>query len=374
MSLLSHPHDPPYFIDRLRLQTPRSPVTLTLVAANLLVFATMLGFGAGLWHSDNGVQLAWGANFAPATEDGQWWRLGSALFLHFGLLHLGTNMLALTDAGHLVERMFGHLRFALIYVVSGLTGNLLSLAAHGNEAVSGGASGAIFGIYGALLVYLARHRKQLQPREFAWLFGGAAAFSIFTIVFGLLVAGIDNAAHLGGLLAGMLGGYALMPAVNGSGGHRRLVRAAAAGAWLAVVIALFAALPEPRYHWREEQRAQSQINAFLAADRQISSHWSVLMEQGSAGGQSFEELASRIESDVTSQYAQGFDRLSSLHLEPTAPSASILKSVRSYAAVQRDASQALVEGLRQDDRQKVREALELAGQGREPLRLGTPAK
>jgi hypothetical protein len=63
-----------------------------------------------------------------------------------------------------------------------------------------------------------------------------------------------------------------------------------------------------------------------------------------------------------------------LHLEPTAPSASILKSVRSYAAVQRDASQALVEGLRQDDRQKVREALELAGQGREPLRLGTPAK
>ncbi|HEX7234295.1 MAG TPA: rhomboid family intramembrane serine protease, partial [Nitrosospira sp.] len=70
--------------DLLYQQTPRVPVTQLLVGINLLVFVAMLAGGAGLWHSSNSVQLAWGANFGPATQDGEWWRLGSAMFLHFG--------------------------------------------------------------------------------------------------------------------------------------------------------------------------------------------------------------------------------------------------------------------------------------------------
>jgi rhomboid protease GluP len=356
----SPPENPASFIDRLRLQTPRIPATVTLIVANLLVFVAMLGFGAGLWHSPNNIQLEWGANFGPATEDGEWWRLGSALFLHFGLLHLATNMLALADAGHLAERMFGYARFTAIYFASGITGNLLSLVVHGDLAVSGGASGAIFGIYGAMLVYLALHRRHLQRHEFRWLFWGATAFSTFTIVFGILVPGIDNAAHLGGLLAGVLAGFAMAPAPNPSSRRGQYGRALASVAWFAIVSGLAAAIPEPRYRWREEQRAQGQINEFLAADRQISANWNAIMEQGKAGGQSFEQLAAQLESDVASKYASSVDQLATLHLDSTAPSAPALDFVRNYAELRRDASQALVDGLRQDDRQKIRAAIELA--------------
>ena len=151
--------DIPALTDLMRSKPREVPVTSALLAINLVVFAVMLVFGAGLWHSANGVQLAWGANFGPATQDGQWWRLFTAMFIHFGLIHLALNMFALWDIGRLVERLFGRTRYVLLYVGSGIIGNLLSLVLQGNQAVSGGASGAIFSLYGALLVFLWRERK-----------------------------------------------------------------------------------------------------------------------------------------------------------------------------------------------------------------------
>lgn len=155
----------------------RVALTPILIFINLIVFGAMLAHGAGLWHSPNNIQLAWGAGFGPATKDGEWWRLGSALFLHFGLVHLTMNMVALWEAGQLVERLYGRFRFIVVYFVGGITGNLASLIVQGDQAVSGGASGAIFGIYGALLVCLWRERRQIHPIEFRWLFGGAVLFS-----------------------------------------------------------------------------------------------------------------------------------------------------------------------------------------------------
>ena len=204
LAMPDSPVAPPSIYDRLHGKAAHVPVTLLLIGANLLVFGLMLGNGAGLWHAQNSIQLAWGANFGPATQDGQWWRLGSALFLHFGLIHLTMNLWALWDGGQLVERMFGHLRFIIIYLASGLCGNLLSLVIQGNEAVSGGASGAIFGVYGALLVFVWRERQQLNPGEFRWLFWGGLGFSAVSITLGLVIPGIDNSAHIGGLIAGCL--------------------------------------------------------------------------------------------------------------------------------------------------------------------------
>ena len=116
-----------YLADRMRIAQPNIPVTFGLAGLNIAIFAVMVFFGAGLWHSSSEVPLAWGANFGPATQDGQWWRLGSAMFLHFGLIHLAMNMLALWDAGRLVERMYGSVRFGLLYLSAGVGGNLLSL-------------------------------------------------------------------------------------------------------------------------------------------------------------------------------------------------------------------------------------------------------
>lgn len=337
--------------DRLRAQVPHLPATLTLIAANALVFAAMLKAGAGLWHSTNGVPLDWGANFGPATQDGQWWRLGSALFLHFGLLHLSMNMLALWDGGRLVERMYGHWRFLAIYFIAGLAGNLASLAVQGGGAVSAGASGAIFGVYGSLLAYVWCEREHIHRVDFRWLFWGALAFTVLAISLGFIVPGIDNAAHLGGLTTGTLSGLALMPRRG-----RRLAGAALAAA----VAGLLVAMPPPKYRWSEETQARSEIRDFLGTDAAITARWKTLMLEGQRGARSFDQLAGDIDTDVADRYQESFEELSALKLDAAAPSAATLSALRRYAEQRRDASRALAQGLRTRNAEQVRNALQEA--------------
>jgi rhomboid protease GluP len=345
----------PTMHDRLREQVPHIPATKLLIAANLLVFVAMVLSGAGLWHSPNGVQLAWGANFGPATQDGQWWRFGSAMFLHFGVLHLAVNMWALWDGGQWVERMFGHARFLMLYFAAGLAGNLASTVFHAGHAVSGGASGAIFGVYGALLGYLWFKRHEIHPREFRWLFWGAVGFSAATIVFGLLVTGIDNAAHIGGLVSGLLLGIVLLP-----GQGSKLRRSVAVLALLATLGVLLANLPQPEYRWRDELRARQEIGEFLREDAAITNEWNRLLAAGQRDRLSFDELARRIERDVSARYQQSFEELSALPENPALPSSMAVERLREYAEHRRDISRELVEGLREHDPQKIGEALKEA--------------
>lgn len=341
---------------------PRLRVTPLLIAANLLVFVAMLFGGAGLWHSPNGIQLAWGANFGPATQDGEWWRLGSALFLHFGALHLALNMWALWDGGQWVERMFGSLRFAGIYFTAGLAGNLLSLVTHVGHAVSGGASGAIFGTYGALLSYLWLERQRIQRGEFRWLFWGALGFSAATIVFGLLIPGIDNSAHIGGFVTGILCGVILHDA-EGARRRRWLALLGLLGA-LAVMIAR---IPAPEYRWGDEKLIRQEISDFLRDDLLISQEWGQLLRQGKDGNLSFDQLADRIETVVAERYEKSFEELSALPRDAQLPSRPTLDRLQAYAARRRDASRDLVEGLRSRDATQIRQALEQArksGQGK----------
>jgi rhomboid protease GluP len=360
--------------DALRRRAPHVPVTQILLAANILVFVAMLAGGAGFWHSTNGVQLAWGANFGPATQDGEWWRLGSALFLHFGIWHLAMNIWALWDSGQLVERMFGSLRFAGIYFVSGLTGNLLSLAVQGDRAVSGGASGAIFGVFGALLVFLWGERRTLHPREFRWLFWGAAGFTAVSIAFGLLVPGIDNAAHIGGFVAGVLFGLTLarpLEAGERPSMHNRWL----AGAGLALIVTTLAIqIPAPTYRWQDEQLARKEIGEFLQHDVAISREWQSLIEAGRSGAASFDELAGRIDSDVADRYEESFGQLSQVPLSPALPSAATVELLRRYAELRRNASRSLAEGLRTSDEKKIHDAFELEKQSRQLVQAVEPAK
>ncbi|MDE2365989.1 MAG: rhomboid family intramembrane serine protease [Betaproteobacteria bacterium] len=352
--------------DLLYRQVPRVPVTVLLVAVNLLVFLAMLASGAGLWHSVNSVQLAWGANFGPATQDGEWWRLGTAMFLHFGAIHLTLNMWALWDGGQLVERMYGHARFAGIYFSSGLAGNLLSLVAHKGLAISGGASGAIFGIYGALLVFLWRERRNLHPRDFRWFFWGAAGFAAASFILGFLITGIDNAAHIGGFLTGMLGGVILARPIDGAKdvpSHTRIRARMLAGGIFALSIAvLIARIPVPAYLWSEELLARKEIGQFLHDDAAISQAWQKILEEGKRGSTSFEELAGRIDASVAGPYEESFEQLSHIPPNPAMPSATALETLRHYAERRRDASRALAEGLRAHKPEQIRDALEMARQ------------
>ena len=351
--------------DLLYQRVRRVPVTQLLVVINLLVFIAMLASGAGLWHSSNSVQLAWGANFGPATQDGEWWRLGSAMFLHFGAIHLALNLWALWDGGQLVERMYGHARFAGIYFASGLAGNLLSLVAHRGLAVSGGASGAIFGMYGALLIFLWRERRNLHPQEFRWFFWGASGFAGITLVLGLLITGIDNAAHTGGFLAGILGGIIFARRVNAIKPVSHRSRLLAGGAFVLAIAILVSQIPVRAYRWSEEALARKEIGEFLRDDVVISQAWQNILDEGKRGDVSFDELAGRIDTAVSDRYEESFEQLSHLPPNPALPSAATVEILRHYAERRRDASRALAEGLRAHKPEQIREALEMAKQSRQ---------
>jgi len=355
----------PSLHDLLRQRVPRTPVTYGLIGVNVAVFLAMLASGAGLWHSNNGIQLAWGANFGPATQDGEWWRLGSALFLHFGALHLLMNMWALWDGGQLVERMYGHLRFAAIYFLGGIAGNLLSLVSHHGQALSGGASGAIFGIYGALLVCLWRERQYLQEHEFRWLFWGAAGFAAVTIVFGLLIPGIDNAAHIGGFLVGLLSGTILARTLHPDRIVPRRHRLQAGGVLLLALLLLVSRIPAPTYRWSEETTARKEISEFLKDDAVISRAWQDILVESRRGGASFDELAGRIDMAIGDRYEESFEQLSMLPVNPALPSASTLEFLRHYAELRKNASRSWAEGLRSNDPRKINEAMSLEKQSRE---------
>ncbi len=325
----------------------------------------MLANGAGLWHSGNSIQLAWGANFGPATQDGEWWRLGTAMFLHFGIIHLTLNLWALWDGGQLVERMYGHARFAGIYFASGLTGNLLSLVAHKGLTISGGASGAIFGIYGALLVFVWRERRNLHPRDFRWFFWGAAGFAAISLALGFLITGIDNAAHIGGFLTGILAGVIFARPLDGAKRIPYLARAIAGGLFTVLAAILIRGIPAPAYLWSQELLAREEIGQFLREDAAISQAWQTILNEGKRGDTSFEELAGRIDTAVSDPYEESFEQLSHLPANPAMPSGPALEMLRDYAENRRDASRALAEGLRAHDPGQIREALERAQNSRQ---------
>lgn len=183
-------------------------VTKALVTANVLVFVAAAIGGAGIVVPNPNVLQAWGTNFGPLTTNGQWWRLVSSIFLHFGFFHLALNMWALYVGGRLAERLFGSQAFALIYFAAGIAGSLSSLL--WNPAVnSAGASGAIFGVYGAMLAFFLRKNSSIPPSIVRQQRSSGIAFIGFNLINGFSHAGIDNAAHIGGLAVGLVMGLVL---------------------------------------------------------------------------------------------------------------------------------------------------------------------
>ncbi|KQT21525.1 hypothetical protein ASG22_15325 [Chryseobacterium sp. Leaf405] len=175
-------------------------ITLILIYINIAIFLLMFFMGYGFISFKGQDLLNWGANFGPLTKDGQWWRLLTCTFLHGGIMHLFTNMYGLLFVGIFLEPLLGRKYFLLIYLLNGILASLVSLFWH-DETVSIGASGAIFGMYGLFISFMVF--KIFTP-EFS------KAFLLSIIVFiGInllmgLTGGIDNAAHIGGLLSGFI--------------------------------------------------------------------------------------------------------------------------------------------------------------------------
>ena len=208
-----------------RFLASRAIVTLAIVGicivAYTLTVAAAMGQQPGQPWPDNDVMLAWGADFGPSTLiDGEVWRIFTSLFLHWGLIHLLLNMFCLATAGPIVERLFGHVGFAGLYLLSGLGGSITSLCYH-PTVISAGASGAIFGVFGVLLGFLLIRENEIPEAKLKPMATGALGFLGYNLVFGLGAEGIDMAAHLGGLGVGLACGLLLTAITPG--------RAAAAG-------------------------------------------------------------------------------------------------------------------------------------------------
>lgn len=185
-------------------------VTPILMGLNILVFIAMAVSGVGIFEPENESLIRWGANFKLYTLDNGWWRLFTSTFLHIGIIHLLMNMYALMFIGLLLEPFLGKLRFLVAYVGTGILASVASLWWH-DSTISAGASGAIFGMYGVFLAMLTTNHIEKEARKA--LLGSISIFVIYNLLSGLR-GGVDNAAHIGGLLSGMLVGYMFYPSLK----------------------------------------------------------------------------------------------------------------------------------------------------------------
>ncbi len=217
-------------------EAPRAdsfPVTTALIAANALVFVVMVLRGVSPLNPTPAQAVAFGADFGPLTLNGQWWRLVSCMFVHFGIIHLGLNMWCLWNLGRAAEQLLGRFSYLFAYFASGIFGSIASVYWH-PLAAGAGASGAIFGLAGVLVsfVYLKKTPSHLQINR--GMLGSLGTFIFYNLIYGAAIPGISNAAHLGGLLMGLAVG-ALLPSAAASETTRR-IRLSMAVAFSAIVL------------------------------------------------------------------------------------------------------------------------------------------
>lgn len=179
----------------------KEPATIILVVLNALVFLAVefTGFSQDTVH-----MLDWGAAYTPCiVEEGETYRIFTSMFLHFGIEHLINNMLVLFVLGSRLERVIGSLRFAVIYFLGGIAGNVVSLLydlKQGETAVSAGASGAVFAVMGGMILVVLCNKGRLEDLSMRQIL----ILAVFSLYFGFTSSGVDNAAHLGGFLAGFI--------------------------------------------------------------------------------------------------------------------------------------------------------------------------
>ncbi len=192
----------------MKADIQRYTLTYTLIALSSIVYLFSAFLSLSLIDMDMQVLVDMGALFGPYTVlKGEWWRLLTAMFLHGGMTHLLMNMFSLYIVGRGAEMYFDTKSYLSIYFFSGIIGGLVSLYIH-PVSVGVGASGAIFGVFGALAGFFLAHRERIASHSKAFMkdFGVIIAINL---VIGLSIPSIDVSAHIGGLVVGFIGGFVL---------------------------------------------------------------------------------------------------------------------------------------------------------------------
>lgn len=265
------------FEQRLREQTPSLWALWAVMALNLGVWLANLVDGLGPLQPETADLFRWGASSASAVvRDGEYWRLITATLLHGGLVHLALNMWALWVAGTQVCRWFGNGQFLLIYGGSALLGSALGLHFAAQQSVSVGASGAVFGVMGALLAGVVQHRHRVPRAVVVHLLASQGFFVLISLALGFTRPGIDNAAHVGGLLAGATMAWLLVELVDDQAGaaqRRRRRWLATAMVVLAVGVLVWAAPAgvDHRSRFETQTLLREVLPKFQAAEQALQS-------------------------------------------------------------------------------------------------------
>jgi rhomboid protease GluP len=186
----------------------KQPITTTLVGMNVAVFAVMVLTGVSPLAPTGAQLLKWGANWGPLSLGAEPWRMLASNYIHIGIFHIFFNMWCLWNLGFLAERVFDPWTYVLIYTSCGLAGSIASLWWH-PVGVGAGASGAIFGLAGALIAALYLGHLPISKQAIQSTLKSLLMFAGYNLFFGATIPGIDNSAHMGGLLAGLALGAVL---------------------------------------------------------------------------------------------------------------------------------------------------------------------
>jgi len=184
------------------------PLTFAIIAVNAIVYMFSSLFSASLIDMNMKTLVEMGALYGPyVVLKGEWWRLFTAMFLHGGMTHILLNMFSLYLIGRGVEMYFEKKAYISLYLFSGLLGGLASLYMH-PDSVGVGASGAIFGVFGALAGFFLAHRDKIADHSKAFMKDFGIVLGI-NLVLGLSIPSIDVSAHIGGLVVGLIGGFVI---------------------------------------------------------------------------------------------------------------------------------------------------------------------
>ncbi|MGI6777519.1 MAG: rhomboid family intramembrane serine protease [Acetivibrionales bacterium] len=179
--------------------TKSNPATYVFIGINIVLW--LLGLLAEMVYGINHIS-AFGIKYSPYIVRGEYWRLLTPMFLHSDVVHLATNSFSLFILGQVVERIFGTRKFIFIYIISGIIGNIISFAFSNNPSL--GASGAVLGIGGALIYVWRKKRRAFSGRSRQYM--TLVFMVLFNVFYGFSRPGIDNYAHLGGVISGYLAG------------------------------------------------------------------------------------------------------------------------------------------------------------------------
>ena len=260
----------------VRRQDTSMVITQAFFGINVAVFLGMLLAGVSIVDNPSGQDLVrWGANYGPFTLGGEWWRLLTCCFVHGSLMHIAFNMFSLWNVGSLAESLYGHWTFAVVYILAGVGGSLASLFWN-PRVLSVGASGAIFGIVGALIASFCLGEFSFPRRAMTGTTTSLVVFGVFSLLYGATTPGIDNAAHVGGLVTGLVLGALIAKAAPDQDNPIRRI------AVLALILVLIGGGAAWWLHSRDYIRHMQRGGGFLAenkTDQAIAEFQTVLRQR-----------------------------------------------------------------------------------------------